>query len=111
MKEIVFEIQLPRGARSNMCFVVRAVAEAIAVVVAGKHYMWVGQHLGVGNLIEEERGIVVRGLRTWANKLWVRMLLQLPQDIFRMSIVVGEVVAGIGIAAEGLVREEGVLAT
>jgi hypothetical protein len=39
------------------------------------------------------------------------MLLQLPQDIFRMGIVVGEVVAGIGIAAEGLVREEGVLAT
>jgi hypothetical protein len=60
MKEIVFGILLPPEARSNMWFVVRAVAvqlaEAIAVVA-------------FGNLIEEEGGIVVRGLRTWKNKL------------------------------------------
>jgi hypothetical protein len=59
MKEIVFGIPLPRAARSNMCFVVRVVA----VVVAGKH-MWVGQHFEVGKPVEEEHGIVVRGLRT-----------------------------------------------
>jgi hypothetical protein len=73
MKEIVFGIQLPLGARSNMCFVVQAVAvqliEEIVVVAAGKHYMWVGQHLEIGKPIEEERGIVALGLRTWANKL------------------------------------------
>ena len=37
------------------------------------------------------------------------MLLQLPQGIFRMGIVVGEVDAGIGIAAEGVARQEEVL--
>ena len=72
MKEIVFEIPLPLGARSNMCFVVRVVAvqlsEETAVVAAGRPHMRVGQHLGVGNLIEEERGIVARGLRMWTNK-------------------------------------------
>jgi hypothetical protein len=72
MKEIVFGIPLPPRARGNMCFIGRVVAvhltAAIAVVVvAGKHHMWVGQHLGVGNLIEEERGMVVLGLRTWVN--------------------------------------------
>jgi hypothetical protein len=73
MKETVFGIPLPRAARSNRCFVVPVVAvqwtEATAVVAADTHHMWVGHHLGVGNLIVEERGIVVWGLRTWAKKL------------------------------------------
>jgi hypothetical protein len=56
-----------------MFFVVRVVAvqltEAITVVAVSKHYMWVGQHLVIGNLIEEEGGIVVPGLRMWTNRL------------------------------------------
>jgi hypothetical protein len=42
MREIVFGMSLPPGARSNMCFVVRVVAvhltAAAAVVAVGKHY-------------------------------------------------------------------------
>jgi hypothetical protein len=37
------------------------------------------------------------------------MLLQLPQGIFRVGIVVGEVDSCIGIAAEGLARQKEVL--